>query len=246
MKLSLLMLALIQVGGVGADPWAVAHRGGARLRPENTLPAFSHALALGADAMELDIHPSADGHLMVIHDETLKRTFGREGVVSQMTREELQAAGVPTLQEVLDLSQGKAKLLIEIKHPHGSRYQGVEEALVQELTGRTLQDYLVISFDAHSLKRLHQLEPRLATGILSGQSIDPAQAREELGVTFLAPHFSQVNREWLQRTHDLGLKVNVWTVNEKADLKRMIELGCDAITSDRPDLLLELMGRAKP
>lgn len=236
----LALLTLITLGPAAADPWVVAHRGGAKLAPENTVAAFEKAIALGADAIELDIHLSSDGEIVVIHDDTLDRTFGQSGVVRQMTAAQLRAAGVPMLRDVLKLSG--VKWIVEIKHPHGGRNEGIEEKLVQMLDG-DLDRYVVITFDQQSLRRLHQLQPDLATGFLYSTPHDAEEVKRDLGVRYLGPNFRLVNRAFIDAAHDAGLKVNPWTVNEEKDLRAMLDLGCDAITTDRPDRLLQMLGR---
>jgi glycerophosphoryl diester phosphodiesterase len=236
----LALFTWMAVGPVGADPWVVAHRGGAKLAPENTVAAFKKAIALGADAIELDIHLSSDGELVVLHDDTLDRTFGRPGVVQRMTAAELRAAGVPMLRDVLKLSG--VKWIVEIKHPHGGRHHGIEEKLLQVLEG-PLDRYVVITFDQQSLRRLHELKPDLATGFLFSTPQDAEAVKRDLGVRYLGPYFRLVNPAFIKAAHDAGLKVNPWTVNEETDLRAMLDLGCDAITTDRPDRLLQLLGR---
>lgn len=238
----LTLVLCIWLPSAQARPRVVAHRGGAALAPENTMAAFHKALALKADAIELDIHPSGDGVLMVIHDETTKRTFHQEGVVSQMTSLELELLGVPRLESVLDLCRGKCQVVIEIKHPHGARYPDVESKLIQLLQQREYQDdVIVISFDALSLKQLHKLRPELATGYLFSELLEPAKLKAELGVHFLGPHHRLITRDWLNKAHTADLKVNAWTVNEADDLSRLARWGVDYITTDRPDRLQQLL-----
>ena len=227
-----------------ATPWVVAHRGGPVLGPENRLETFRKAIDLGVDAIEFDIQQSRDGHLVVLHDITLARTFGHLGRVDQMTLAELQKLGVPTLNQTLKLARRRCRLLVEIKQPPDSRHKGIENRLMRSLREhKMVDDVVVISFDAESLRRLHKLEPRLATGYLTVQPTRREVARE-LGVTYLAPHFSGIDATFVQEAHAAGFKVGVWTVNDPAALKAMIDAGCDAITTDRPDLLREILGRA--
>lgn len=234
------LFSLMAMVPAAADPWVVAHRGGAKLAPENSVEAFHNAIKLGADAIELDIHLSADGELVVIHDDTLDRTFGRPGVVRQMSAADLRSAGVPLLRDVLKLTG--VKWIVEIKHPHGGRHDRIEEKLLEALEG-PLDSYVVITFDRESLRRLHQLKPDLATGYLFTTPVDAAEVKRELGVRYLGPNFRLVNRAFVDAAHDAGLKVNPWTVNEENDLQSMLEIGCDAITTDRPDRMLKLLGR---
>ncbi|MBX3171698.1 MAG: hypothetical protein KF760_30085 [Candidatus Eremiobacteraeota bacterium] len=213
-------------------PLVVAHRGETDHARENSLEAFRQALADGAGAIELDVHLTADGDLAVNHDDTLDRTYGVPGVVREMSSQELRALGVPMLSDVLALPD--CKFIIEIKHPHGGRHLGIEQVLIDQLQNSgTEERAVVISFDETSLKTLHQLEPGLTTGYLySGKELDPKQTRAELGVTYLGPHFSAVDAEYVEKAHEAGMKVNAWTVNEEKDLKHMLELGVDAITTD--------------
>jgi glycerophosphoryl diester phosphodiesterase len=233
------MLSL--AGAAVAEPWVVAHRGGPRMGPENELATFKKAIALDVDALEMDIHPSKDGVLMVIHDDTLDRTFGRSGRVEEMTEAELLAVGLPSLQQVIDASQGRWRLLVEIKHPRSHRYEGVEQLLVDQLRRNgILEQTVVISFDRTTLEILHALEPSLATGFLTSKKTDPARARDELGVRYYCPDFRLVDAEVARATHQAGLKLSVWTVNRPEDMQSMLQAGCDAITSDDPQLLLKI------
>jgi glycerophosphoryl diester phosphodiesterase len=226
-------------------PLVVAHRGETDHAKENSMEAFRQALAEGAGAVELDIHLTADGDLAVNHDDTLDRTYGVPGVVREMTSDQLRAAGVPMLSDVLELPD--CKFIIEIKHPKGGRHQGIEQILIDQLQKSDAEDRaVVISFDETSLKTLHSLDPELTTGYLySGKDLDPKQTREELGVTYLGPHFSAVNEEYVEKAHEAGMKVNPWTVNEEKDLQHMLDLGVDAITTDNAgDLSMLISPRA--
>lgn len=228
-------------------PRVVAHRGSAHSAIENTLPAFARALDEGAQALELDVHLTRDRDLAVIHDETLERTFGRPGVVSQMTREELRAVGVPMLREVLALAD--CELVVEIKHPKNGHYQGIEDILVDQLAQAQAGDRTqVISFDEDSLKKVHRLDPDLETGFLyAGPPVDPAKVRDELGVSLLSPQFASVTAGFVDRAHRAGLKVQPWVVNESRDMKRMIAKGVDSITTDEvPRLLAALESPIQP
>lgn len=228
--LALLALLAWDAGGASTRPLVIAHRGGS---PENRLDAFRRARSLGADGFELDIHLSRDGEIVVIHDDTLDRTFGRPGTVAQMSRAELSAAGVPFLDEVLPLP---GTLVIEIKHA------GLEEQLVRllEKTG-TWKRSIVISFDGEALKKVHALKPELPTGYLFSLPVDMAATRRELGVQYLGPNYRLVNRQFVEQAHEHGLKVNPWTVNSEKDLRSMVDAGCDAITTDHPELLRPLL-----
>ncbi|MBS2035716.1 hypothetical protein JST97_12065 [bacterium] len=226
-------VGVVQAQVIQPQPLLVAHRGETDQAVENTLPAFKAAIDEGAAAVELDIHLTSDGKLVVMHDDTLNRTFGVPGEVSQMTSQQLRDLGVPMLDDVLALPA--PKFLIEIKEPHQGRHLGIEKVLVDllEQTG-TKNRSVVISFDEKALQAVHQLDPSLETGYLyGGKVVDPEQARAELGVTWLAPELSLVTPEFVEKAHAAGMKVDVWTVNRPEDLQRMTRLGVDAVTTDK-------------
>ncbi|MGE0492424.1 MAG: glycerophosphodiester phosphodiesterase [Vulcanimicrobiota bacterium] len=233
-----LVALLLLTAAALADPWVVAHRGGA-LGPENMPATLAKAVALGVDAVEFDVHLSRDGQVVVIHDHTLVRTFGQVGRVNELTLAELQAAGVPSLGEALE-AVGSARPFVELKHPPGARYQGLEEAVLDELRAhRCLERAVVISFDRESVRTVHALAPAVATGLLFGR---PERLEEvlELGATYAAPHYALVNRAFVDKAHRLGLKVSTWTVDHPEAMKAMLALGVEAITTNHPQRLLEL------
>lgn len=233
-----LVALLLLTAAALADPWVVAHRGGA-LGPENMPVTLAKAAALGVDAVEFDVHLSRDGQVVVIHDHTLLRTFGQVGRVNEMTLAQLQAAGVPSLGEALE-AVGPARAFVELKHPPGSRYPGLEEAVLEELRAhRCLERAVIISFDRQSVRRIHELAPAVATGLLFGR---PERLEEvvELGATYAAPHHALVDKAFVDKAHRLGLKVSTWTVDDPEAMKTLVDLGVEAITTNQPRLLLDL------
>jgi glycerophosphoryl diester phosphodiesterase len=204
----------------------VAHRGGAALAPENTLASFAAGLDADADALEMDVHLSRDGVLMVIHDALLERTVGQKGEVSDYDATALAlfnaavafkgaaAFGVqkiPTLDEVLDLVEKKATrpvgLQIEIKQKSdGSRYAGLEEKLVQKLRDRgRIGSTVVISFDFPSLARVRELEPSLRRGALISKKYmteigagGPKKVADEM--VSLGVEYVGINYQYLSKT----------------------------------------------
>ena len=130
-------------------------------------------------------------------------------------------------------------MFVEIKHPHGSRYEGIESRLLEALRRNDLVgSAVVISFDAASLRTLHELEPELATGYLIGGAIETGDLKERLGITYLSPHYSRVDKASAERVRQAGLKLSVWTVDDESAMEAMRDLGCDAITTNRPEVLL--------
>jgi glycerophosphoryl diester phosphodiesterase len=163
-----------------SKPIIIAHRGASKHAPENTIAAFRKALELGAEGIELDVHLSADGHLVVIHDEKVDRTSNGNGWVKEKTLEELKALdfgswftqefkgeAIPTLDEALELLQPWTGIInIEIKG--GSiLYPGIEKEVVKKIEKFKLEDKMIISsFNHYSLVEVKKLNPKIKTGIL--------------------------------------------------------------------------------
>lgn len=247
----------------------VAHRGGAGLAPENTLAAFEMGLAHGADMLELDVHLSKDGRLMVIHDPTLARTTNLSGAVADYTAAELAAADaaakwfgaapkskqyVPVLDEVLTLAQGRAGLQVEVKvREDKQRYPDIEAKLVEILRDRgMLAESVVLSFDFPTLVEVKRIEPRLKTCALIStaylQSVGrggPDKVAEE--VAALGVEYVGVNATWLTEALMAALKarnlqVGVWTVDDADQMRKFAAMGVAFITSNRPDILRAVLG----
>jgi glycerophosphoryl diester phosphodiesterase len=247
-------------------PLIFAHRGGAGLAPENTLPAFDHGLALGADGLELDVHLSRDGVAVVHHDVLLDRTTDASGPICDRTASELAdldactgflksgrswdggPAGVPTLREVLR-RYADTRLIVELKGPSTALARAVvDEVRAADAINRTC----IGGFSWRALRAVRQLEPRLATsaskaevrvalyGSTLGLSVCPAsyaayQVPEWAGLTrVVSPRFIRV-------AHAAKLAVQVWTVDDPADIRRLLEWGADAIITDRPDLAIPIL-----
>lgn len=229
----------------------IGHRGAAGHAPENTLASFKKALEQGAQGVEFDVHRTADGHLVVIHDALLDRTTNGSGLIRGKTLAEIKAldagswkgaafAGerVPTLAEVAQATGPDCRLFIELKA--GSlHYPGIESDLVQEIhrlhiAARTQ----VSSFDHHALHRIRELDAHLPTAILFECNLmDPVGAARACGATALHPHFLWVTPEMLLVAKKAGLAINTWTVNDPAFIAQLKQAGVDGIMSDFPDRL---------
>jgi glycerophosphoryl diester phosphodiesterase len=248
--------------GAGA-PAIAAHRGGARLWPENSLTAFRGAIGLGVDLVELDVHQTKDGEVVVIHDPTLDRTTTGHGAVRDFSWGELGAVTIrgttderlPRLAEVLALLRPSAVgLLLEIKSaPGGGRYPGIEErvlALLQaaEMTDRTR----VMAFDWAILERLRALSPAVRlTGLLAqpgservGGVEGVAPRLRALGGNDLGIERTLLSPEAIRASHQAGLSIGVWTVNDAEELRRALAAGVDYVTTDQPDAALRLRAAA--
>lgn len=231
-----------------------AHRGASDAAPENTLPAFARAVEQGADGIELDVHLSRDGELVVIHDETLDRTTDGAGWVKDRTLAELRAlradnglpgfaeARIPTLREVLDLLRPTDLLLnIELKTSL-VWYEGIEAKTLALVAEYGMQDRVIYSsFNHYSIEKVRQLDPQAETAYLYSDIIcDVEQYAAVHGVKGLHPGLWNVKMaDLLQVYLHSGLAVRVWTVNEAADLCWLMKAGADVITND-PKLALQL------
>ncbi|MBO3089248.1 glycerophosphodiester phosphodiesterase [Cellulomonas dongxiuzhuiae] len=231
----------------------VAHRGSSWVAPQNTLAAFESAARAGADAIELDVQLTADGHVVVIHDDTLDATTSGSGRLDGTTLAEVRAldagswfspayAGqrVPVLEEVVDLllRHPSVDLLCEVK----GEWTPEEAARVtRPLRDAGLASRVVVqSFSPRTVAALREADPGLRRGLLledvGGDVLDVCAA---LDVRMANPHGRAVLRDpgLVARLHDAGLQVAVWTLNDVAHWSAAVELGVDEIITDRPDRL---------
>jgi len=240
----------------------VAHRGGSRLAPENTLAAFRNALTLPIDAVELDVHMSRDGHAVVFHDYTVdERTNGHGNILDLdfAYLRSLNAAAhfpggwpepqqIPTLREVLDLANGKVQVYIEIKPSKRDgvpgRYPNIAESVIDEVRSVDMLDQvLIISFDWFVLPLVKSLEPTLETGALVSNDVWASGDLKILleQVTALGCNWINMDRKLFADdmpavVHEHGFKLGLWTVNTVDEMRRFAAVGVDSLTSDRPDL----------
>lgn len=249
----------------------VAHRGGSLLAPENTLAAFKRGIDEGCDAIELDVHLSRDGRLIVMHDPSLYRTTAAEGYVAEWSAAAIkeldarsswrgegdyEAQRVPTLEEVLDLivrQERHVELQVEIKTDQKDRrYEGIEEAVVNALRSYDLiERTVIISFDFPTLLTVREIEPALRLGALVNRKYletigmaGPAAVAAsiaDLGVEYVAINYAYLSAKLFEEFRQSGLLIGAWTVNNEKDIRRISAMGVDFITSDRPDLLRELL-----
>jgi glycerophosphoryl diester phosphodiesterase len=238
----------------------VGHRGAMAYAPENTFASFELALEQGADLIELDVHLSRDGQVVVIHDERLERTTSGQGWVGEQTAAQLQQldagawfapayAGqrIPLLSEVLDWARGRTRLAIEIKNAP-IFYAGIEARIVALLARHAMRERaLVISFDHQALRRVRELDAGVLTGALySCRPAEPLGLAAAAGAQVLEPHWSFVRAEDVAAAHAAGLKVSTWATSEPDLLRRLIAAGVDGIATNHPDLLLGLLAETGP
>jgi glycerophosphoryl diester phosphodiesterase len=252
----------------------VGHRGAKGVAPENTLVSFQAALDEGVDMIELDVHLSTDGELVVIHDPRLERTTDGSGLVGDFTLEDLKKLDasakfegdawsgvqrIPTLQEVYDLVQGQVEINVEIKTAEdGSRYPGIEDKVVALARENDALAYTVVSsFDFPTVQEVLSLEPEMAcyaivsTDYFREMGLKGKRANDAVA-DLVAHGFSQVavNKQYLSKDlmsllADAGFVVGVWVLNDVDEMWAFMELGVDRVTTDRPDLLIAAIQEAE-
>jgi glycerophosphoryl diester phosphodiesterase len=237
------------------QPAIFAHRGARRVAPENTLPAFEHALAMGVAGIEFDVHLTADDRLVVIHDFSVEKTTNGRGAVAHMTAADLRqldagshfAAGfagerIPFLEEVLDLVGDRCRLNIEIKSmdPYAN---DASERVAAVIRDRVLYDQVIVSsFNPITLVKLRHLDARIALGVLYDASM-PLFLRELWAGPSLCPqaqhpHHTLIDADYMRWATALSAAVNTWTVNDLVEARRLVTLGVDVIMTDVPDQLM--------
>jgi glycerophosphoryl diester phosphodiesterase len=230
----------------------LGHRGASRDAVENTLEAFAEARAQGADGVELDVHRTADGELVVHHDAAVDGF----GILADHDFAAIRAAlpQIPTLAEVLDACAGLL-VNVEIKNsPHDADFDPDDRgaaAVVELLHARSRRDdVLVSSFHLPTIDRVHALDATVPTGYLVVVDPMPVPALElahEHGHHAVHPHYAAMGEahaeEAVARAAALGLGLNVWTVNDPPDIVRLAGIGVDSIITDTPRAARQALGR---
>lgn len=222
----------------------VGHRGAAGHEPENTLRSFQKAIDFGVDMIECDVHLTADGEVVVIHDDRVDRTTNGKGKVSQMTLAELKKldAGkgerISTLGEALDFVAGKCKLIIEIKDRVSAIpiAEIIKDKVIKKVIG--WEDVLVESFDHYQTLAVKNHEKRIPIApILGGVPIGYASFADALPCEAISICVHNLTPEFVSDAHKRGKAVYVWTANHPDDIAYAYKMGVDGITSDYPDRL---------
>ncbi|MFB9078451.1 glycerophosphodiester phosphodiesterase [Flavobacterium procerum] len=220
----------------------IGHRGAKAYDPENTLQAFQKALDLNSDGIELDVHLSADGHIIVIHDETIDRTTNGKGLVNTFTLAELKSFlidgenQIPTLNEVFDLVDKKCLINIELK---GSGTASKVVVLIEEYIATKNWNYnhfIISSFDWNMLEETSKLNSNIPIGVLTEESIDTALAfAENIKAKAIHPDFQLLNADNVSEMQKKGFLVLPWTVNSEEDIQKVKSYQVNGIISDNPD-----------
>jgi glycerophosphoryl diester phosphodiesterase len=235
------------------------HRGAGFLAPENTLESFKLAQDIGVDTIELDVHLTRDGALAVMHDPDVSRTTDGTGRIGQMTLVEVRrldagvrfgrayaGAHVPTLLEALDWAHNRIPLLIEIKGDP-EPYAGVEAAVVSAVQKAAMADQVLVkSFYHQSVRKVRDLAPEIATGILLASApVDPVGLARGAGADSLRNLWSYWTEDAVRAARAVGLHTSAWGVNDEAALARVLALGLDSFGTDRPRWAREELERMK-
>ncbi|MDQ6798428.1 MAG: glycerophosphodiester phosphodiesterase [Actinomycetota bacterium] len=232
-------------------PLAFAHRGGAGAWPENTMAAFEHAVDLGYQYLETDVHVTADGKLVAFHDDVLDRVTDRQGCISDLTWSEVGAArvdghAIPLLSDILG-AWPQVRVNIDAKH------DAAVEPLVEVIRATTAHDRVcVAAFSDRRLARFRQLTDggvctaagpsgiaRLRLSTFGSSSRRPAAACAQVPVRFGRVRI--VDPSFIRTCHRRGLQVHVWTIDEAAEMERLLDLGVDGIMTDHPAVLREVL-----
>ena len=214
----------------------IAHRGASAEEKENTLPAFERAIELGADYVEFDVQAASDGGLVVFHDLRLDRLTTARGPLRARPLAELRELGIPTLEEVLELTAGRIGVMAELKSPWLYRRH--------DIVGRTVHllgpDAVVASFSRNAILETRRLRPKLRTvqHVGFGTSIRAAGFAWAAGF-----EDNRVSARGIARAQSLGLKALVYTVNEPARLRELEAMRVDGVFSDCPGLARETLPR---
>jgi glycerophosphoryl diester phosphodiesterase len=255
----------------GPRPRLFAHRGASGTAPENTLEAFAEGLAAGADRLELDVHATADGHIVVFHDETLERTTNGSGLLRAHTLAELKQldAGyhfrdesgrlpyrgkgvrIATLAEVLREFPGTA-LNVELKYDEGKEVEAFF-AVIDEHDAR--DRVLAAAFEDHIIQRLRHVGGRIVSSLsaaevaqfVGGCLTDTLDGYVAPGQALQVPPSHEdieiVTPLFIETAHRFGMEVHVWTINDEAEMERLLDLGVDGLMSDFPKRALGVYRR---
>lgn len=233
----------------------VAHRGASGNFPENTRLAFEKAIEAQADMIEMDCQLTRDGHIVVFHDERLKRTTGVSGTVRSKSLEQLKKLDIGkwkkksfkgeqvlTLEEVLMIVAGKVDLCLDIKQFNNSQ-PGIELKLLFTLSHYDyLEQTIFSSFNYQCLDRVRAFAPEARIGVIYGAGVkeDPFGAAERLSASSFHVQKEVATRSLLDKAWEVGLDVHVWTVNNLDDMEKFASLGVQGIVSDYPEKLYNL------
>lgn len=240
----------------------IAHRGWSGSYPENTLIGMREAIKLGCHMIEFDVTLSADRRPIIIHDDSLSRTTNGCGLVSEMNYRELRkldagswfhpkymGARLPSLDEILLISRGSGIMVnIEIKkecYDAELREDGIEHHVVNAVKKYKVEDRVVIScFRWDAIERINQLAPELKTALLHYKDVvrlEPIFLKEKYGITSFNPHGIDLTQKFVDRCHEVGLKVIPFTINSYRDMEKYFDMDVDGMFTNHPNRLFRFI-----
>lgn len=230
----------------------IGHRGAKGHQPENTLISFQKAIDLKVGGIELDVHLSSDGEIIVIHDETIDRTTNGKGFVNKLSLPELKisrienehdprllaelAQQIPTLTEVFDLVNQKCLINIEIKGKGMMKHVVKLIELYVEKKNWKYDQFLISSFDWIALLDIHLLNPEIPLGVLTEYDLELAFAFAKfINANSVHAHYHLLTKKMTAQMQEKGFQVFAWTVNEPEDIQKIKSFNVNGIISDFPD-----------
>lgn len=238
---------------LAADTEITAHRGGAWKAPENTISALQYTIDSGADYAEIDVQETKDGELILLHDDSLKRTAGVKKNVWDMTLKQVEKLDtgasfhkkfrgekIPEFTEALKFCKGRLDLNIEIKY--NGKNKGIVNKVVRAIKENHFEDHCVVtSMNYQFLKQIKKTAPEIRTGYIMTMTYGGVQGME--AADFFSVKHTYVDEKFVTQAHALGKEVHVWTVNYKGDAKRMLDMGVDNIITDDPIMVRKVQNR---
>ncbi|NJL17902.1 MAG: glycerophosphodiester phosphodiesterase [Nitrospira sp.] len=217
----------------------IGHRGACGYRPENTLASIEHAINLRCHFTEVDVRRTADGALVLLHDEQINRTTNGRGAIADLTIGDTQqlaagsGQGIPTLEEALAMASGRIGLILELKVP-GLTYDACATVRGSGFVGPVIY----ASFLHEELQHVRRIDPKAQTlALFKRLPDDPDATALNLQATHVGIRIDAITKPLVHRLHDARLLVFVYTVDNPAAIKRVKMLGVDGIISDFPDRL---------
>jgi glycerophosphoryl diester phosphodiesterase len=214
----------------------IGHRGAKGYAEENTLVSFQKAIDLGVDGIELDVHLSADGKVMVIHDDSIDRTTSDKGFVKDISKAALEKLGIPSLETVFDLVDKKCFINVELKTYETA--DKVAELIAHYVSekGWNYEHFIVSSFDWNAIQQVNFLNDKIPIGVLTNTDLDLAIAFAKfLKAYSIHPYYHMLKADNVAKMQTKNFKVYPWTINEPEDIIFVQSLQVDGIITDFPD-----------
>lgn len=234
----------------------IAHRGFSGKYPENTMRAFIEAVEVGCDGIETDLQMTKDGVIVICHDETIDRTTNGTGYIAEYNYKDLCKfdAGIkygrdfgnekiPTLNEFFEyIKDKKLYLNLELKN-NIIQYENMEEKVIEKIYEYQLQNNIILSsFNHYSMVKVKEIDSNIKTGLLYAANLYKVhEYAEKLKADALHPFYPAVfDGNIVEEIHQRGILINAYTVNEENDMKKLVELGIDGITTNFPNKLIKI------